>query len=413
MNCPSCGSSSDEACLCESDTAVASPRWIPDAESNGVLATPPVSDEGSGILEANSVGQSLTPVELDPAGPVPAAEADSSVWRNELSARLDRYRARRKPRPPRYPSLRLRFEGPLHNGNSDAPPVPVYETQSNQALALDGLSEIASSPVDVEKDPEVHHFLREFSSDPTDSAQSGTTHSESHAPHSGATYPSVSHTGASHPGAKILEFPRIAGAAPPTYHDQLAEPVMDRPRILDVPEVAPLSPALGGITIETLERKEAEKRPGIDFPLESAPLARRIAAAATDGLIIASASALFAFVFWKVTGYRPPLLQICALAAGILCVLWAAYQYLLLVYSASTPGLRLAQIELTHFDGRRTSRRIRRWRVLASYLSAVSLGMGYAWVLLDEDALCWHDRITRTYLAPKKRENAGNVPEGA
>jgi hypothetical protein len=30
--------------------------------------------------------------------------------------------------------------------------------------------------------------------------------------------------------------------------------------------------------------------------------------------------------------------------------------------------------------------------------------MGYAWLFLDEDALCWHDRITHTYLAPKTRE---------
>jgi hypothetical protein len=29
--------------------------------------------------------------------------------------------------------------------------------------------------------------------------------------------------------------------------------------------------------------------------------------------------------------------------------------------------------------------------------------MGYAWLFLDEDSLCWHDRITHTYLAPKKR----------
>jgi hypothetical protein len=29
--------------------------------------------------------------------------------------------------------------------------------------------------------------------------------------------------------------------------------------------------------------------------------------------------------------------------------------------------------------------------------------MGYAWVFLDENALCWHDRITHTYLAPTKK----------
>jgi uncharacterized RDD family membrane protein YckC len=82
---------------------------------------------------------------------------------------------------------------------------------------------------------------------------------------------------------------------------------------------------------------------------------------------------------------------------------WAAYQYLLVVYAASTPGLRAAGLELARFDGTSTSRSLRRWRVLAAWLSAVSLGMGYAWVFLDEDGLCWHDRITHTYVAPKRR----------
>ena len=30
-------------------------------------------------------------------------------------------------------------------------------------------------------------------------------------------------------------------------------------------------------------------------------------------------------------------------------------------------------------------------------LSAVSLGLGFAWAFFDEDTLCWHDRMTRTY----------------
>jgi hypothetical protein len=74
---------------------------------------------------------------------------------------------------------------------------------------------------------------------------------------------------------------------------------------------------------------------------------------------------------------------------------------LLLVYSGSTLGLRLARLELSRFDGSPAGRSLRRWRVLASCLSAASLGMGYTWVFLDEDSLCWHDRITHTYLAPK------------
>ena len=175
---------------------------------------------------------------------------------------------------------------------------------------------------------------------------------------------------------------------------------MDRPRILEVPEVAPPPPALGGITIEPAPVVETEKRPGIDIPLESAPLGRRLAAGIGDGLVIGAASALFGYIFWKIAALRPPRFQLIGLGAGIPCLFWAAYQYLLMVYSGRTPGLILARLELKRFDGAATSRSLRRWRVLASWLSAASLGMGYAWLFLDEHALCWHDRITHTYLAP-------------
>ena len=129
-------------------------------------------------------------------------------------------------------------------------------------------------------------------------------------------------------------------------------------------------------------------------------------AALVDGIIIAAASALFGFIFWKIDALRPPQVQLLGLAAGVPCLFWAAYQYLLVVYSGSTQGLRLAGLELARFDGTSTTRSLRRWRVLAGWLSAVSLGMGYAWVFLDEDTLCWHDRITHTYMAPKKRGTA-------
>jgi uncharacterized RDD family membrane protein YckC len=206
-----------------------------------------------------------------------------------------------------------------------------------------------------------------------------------------------------HVTAKIIEFPRFAWGPPPPPPDQLAEPVSDRPRILEVPEFEPPPPALGGITIEPVQTPEAEKRPGIDIPLQSAALGLRLLASLIDGLIIAAASALFGSIFWKVAAVRPPQIQLLGFAAAIPFAFWVAYQYLLIVYAASTPGLWVAGLELNRFNGSSTNRSLRRWRVLASYLSAASLGMGYAWVFLDEDALCWHDRITHTYLARTRR----------
>ena len=306
-------------------------------------------------------------------------EGDPSPWREELAARLDRYRERRKPRAPRYPSLQLRFEEPSSRPASPgpldyAPHDSVLPPVSCQAVALDE---------DLPSRPDI--VIRQ----------------QGEAAASWPASPAVPAPSAGHSASgKIIEFPRSC-AVPPVPLDELAEPVTDRPRILDAPAVAPPPPALGGITIEAPERKEAEKRPGIDIPLQSAPLGRRVFAAITDGMVIAAASALCGFIFSKVSAVRPPVLQLVELAAGVPYLLWALYQYLLIVYSASTPGLRLARLELTNFDGKATTRRIRRWRVLASFLSTASLGMGYAWVFLDEDSLCWHDRITHTYLAPK------------
>jgi len=304
--------------------------------------------------------------------------ASEDAWRDELSVRLSRYRARRKAPPPRYPSLKLPFEGIERTSRSatDASNFQTFEPVSDRALALN------------EFQPELPAPLAEETrqSRPANVAATGL-----------GTAPERRSS------AKVIEFPGFAWGPPSPPADQLAEPVFDRPRILEVPEVTPPLPALGGITIEPAPAKEAEKRPGIEIPLQSAPLGLRLAALLIDGLILTTASALFGFIFWKITAFRPPQLQLLSLAAGVPCLFCGAYQYLLIVYSGTTPGLRLAGLDLTRFDGTGTTRALRRWRILASYLSAASLGMGYAWLFLDEDALCWHDRITHTYLAPRKR----------
>jgi len=378
MPCLLCG----DICRCSFDAngdansaanPAAPPRWLVDPVTvqAAPLAELKAEEVEAPYLYPDLAEQAALPTQLDE----PAA-AGPPAWRQEVAARLNRYQARRKPRPPRYPSLRLRFEqedsttavGVNPAEASAFPPISI----SNQALALDSFpdSETDAVEIPVAEPPALPQQI--------------------------APAPTAA------PTAKIIEFPRHWTPAPPPF-DELAEPVIDRerPRILEAPEVVAPPPALGGITIEPALKPEMEKQPGIDIPLHSAPLARRILSAAIDGLIIAAACALFGAIFWKLTAIRPPRLQIVGLAAGMFGLFWAAYQYLLLVYSGSTLGLRLARLELSRFDGSPAGRSLRRWRVLASCLSAASLGMGYTWVFLDEDSLCWHDRITHTYLAPK------------
>jgi uncharacterized RDD family membrane protein YckC len=200
--------------------------------------------------------------------------------------------------------------------------------------------------------------------------------------------------------AKIIEFPSFS-AVSPNRLDELADPVLDRPRILEAPDLVPPLPALGGILIEPPEPQPSEKRPGFEMPLQSAPMSQRLVAVAIDTLLVLSSVALFAYIFWRMTKEVPPSQHALGGAVVLTGILWAAYHFLLLVYSGTTPGLRLARLRLSRFDGSPVARRVRRWRVLASVLSGLSLGLGYAWCFLDEDQLCWHDRITRTYIAPR------------
>jgi uncharacterized RDD family membrane protein YckC len=361
--------------------------------SADLVSDAPASDApGAAEISAGGDGNLTGPVQAGVAGDSPAeASLDdpAPAWRDELSARLNRYRARRKVRPPRYPSLSLplslQFE-PLVSATSTASSESAptaFETVSNHALALDPRTLDA-----MRQQPAAAEEVRDAEIAPPPAQRSAARNL-------------TVNTGA-HTGAKIIEFPGFAWGPPIPPPDQLAEPVSERPRILEAPEIVPPAPALGGITMEAVEQPEPEKRAGIDIPLQSAPLGLRVVASLVDGLLIAAAAALFGFIFWKVAAVRPPMAQILGLSAAIPCLFWMAYQYLLIVYAASTPGLRLAGLELARFDGTSTSRSLRRWRVLASCLSAVSAGMGYLWVFLDEDALCWHDRITHTYLAPRK-----------
>jgi uncharacterized RDD family membrane protein YckC len=295
------------------------------------------------------------PASVETAVPETSGDADSESWRHEVSAKLNQYRSRKHPRPPRYPSLQLKFESLDVTRESYAP---------KDDSPLCGAPTNASCPPD-------------------------------HPSQLGASGPATGET-----TGKLLEFPRPVMPPPQSLYE-LAEPIVDRPRILEVPEALPPPPALGGILIEPREEPAVARRPGIELPLPTAPIGQRLFAGAVDGFLVSVALTLFGYIFIRMTSSLPFGRQIVPLGAALSAAFWAGYQYLLLVCTGTTPGLRLAKLSLSRFDGTAVPGKLRRWRVLASILSGLSLGLGYAWCFLDEDQLCWHDRITRTHLAPR------------
>ena len=330
---------------------------------------PPSSDRAEASVEENPESGFRAPAH-------PVASEDLDSWREEVAARLNKYRARRRPRAPRYPSLRLKFEPTEPVWSSPVPRGEPSKSQSATRAAI-GVEAAHAVPVRAEAIEKPVARAVEVPVSPADST------------------------------ARIIPFPRSA-TAPPTPLEELAEPVPDRPRILEVPEVAPPAPALGGILIEPAEEPMESRRPGFEVPLQCAPRLPRLLAATTDGVLVLLATAMFGWIFFKMTASVPPLRQLMVLVLSGLGIGWVGYQYLLLVYTGTTPGLRMAHLRLSRFDGSRVPRRLRRWRVLASVLSGFSFGLGYAWCALDEDQLSWHDRITRTYLAPRTRVTRSN-----
>jgi uncharacterized RDD family membrane protein YckC len=187
----------------------------------------------------------------------------------------------------------------------------------------------------------------------------------------------------------------------PFNRDELAEPVVDRPPIVEAPELVPPPPALGGILIEPAREPARERSPGVDMPVRAAPLSVRALASALDGILVALGLATFLGVFWRFNPALPAAHRAAELV--VLCggILWFAYQAAFIIFCGTTPGLRAAGLKLACFDGGPVPRKSRRWRVVASILSGISLGLGYAWCFFDEDRLSWHDRITKTHLAPE------------
>jgi uncharacterized RDD family membrane protein YckC len=133
-------------------------------------------------------------------------------------------------------------------------------------------------------------------------------------------------------------------------------------------------------------------------PIELAPMSRRLLAAVVDStLVVGGLLGAAAMVASKASTL--PGLRLVEVGVGVaLLVAVAFYHVLFFTLARSTPGMKYAQVRLSTLDGRLPTRAQRWGRLAALPLSVAPLGLGLVWSLFDEDHLCWHDRLSRTYL---------------
>ncbi len=285
--------------------------------------------------------------------PQPPAEFyRPDVWREEVASRVDAYRAKRGRRRP-DPSSLLSF---------DFDPPQTSEREMPIAVNADSTWEPPA--------------------------------------------PVISMPPPAFPDSNVIEFPRQAVAEPePEIEflvDELAEPIIETPRILEAPPEDMAPPEFGGVSLAPITLEE--------HPIEGDTEAKHMRVAArglrifsglVDACLVGLASALFAMIFVQMNDAIPHTRFALAMAVAIPGLFWAAYQYVFLVYSAATPGMQLANLKLSTFDGGWVHAGQRRWRTLAMLLSFISVGFGFAWAFLDPEGLSWHDKITRTYLTQR------------
>jgi uncharacterized RDD family membrane protein YckC len=81
-------------------------------------------------------------------------------------------------------------------------------------------------------------------------------------------------------------------------------------------------------------------------------------------------------------------------------IVYLQYFALFTVFGGTTPGMMMRGLHVVSFSGEPPTPRQMLWRSAGYMLSAGTFFMGFLWALWDEDALTWHDRLSRTYLCP-------------
>ena len=363
---------------------------------------------------------------------MPAAEPQSQFeeqWRDEVASRVNSYRRRRGGKQDEH-TMRLDFEAPAPTLAQTVIAHVVAEKAVDPEVSCDinyfRRSNAAAAPV-YEPDDEVYTPEADF--DPENIVEEEYVVESVAAADPDFDFETPREAPVAEPAAapeqialdearwgfapeettqlsesgNVIVFPMQPTYLSRTPAYELAEPVLERPRILDVPEAAMPSvygPLFANIQLdfEKEENPRSDSRPDIDLPFQVAMINQRVFGGIVDAGVVLAAFGAFAVIFFQMSSNvsfgKPAFLA----AVAIPAIFWMVYQYVFLTYSGQTLGMMLAHMSLVNFEGGRPDQRRRRQRAISMIVSLISGGVGFGWALLDPDTLCWHDSISRTYV---------------
>ncbi|HEU5400921.1 MAG TPA: RDD family protein [Terriglobales bacterium] len=375
---------------------------------------------------------------------MPAVDPQSDQWRDEVSSRVQNYRRRRSRNSGDEYSLRLDFNEPAQPSVAQAAIAHVtaerpidpdvscdinYFRRTNAATAPVYESEPDTYAPEPEFDPDyftISDALIEAPSSATPSLDGAMTHSHDSSisvdPQSALAAqpeqislddarwgfdPEETVAASEDPeSGNLIVFPTQPTYQVPTVAYELGEPVLERPRILDVPEdVLPTiqGPLFPEIQLDFEKEDVADpNRPSIDVPLQVAMINQRVFGGIVDAAMVLCGFGAFSAAFFEIVSNVIYTKAAIAIAFAIPAILWMAYHYLFLTYAGRTPGMIMSHLYLVNFEGGEPNQHRRRQRAISMIVSLISGGVGFGWAFLDPDTLCWHDSISRTYLTQER-----------
>lgn len=329
--------------------------------------------------------------------PPAAAVADPPpAWRQEVSRRVRGFHNRRRPRSNRNRSIGFDFEAaepPAASASATVVSIPEPPPRTDLAFLRDlNAQEHSGSASSL---PELETVESETQNEVQFDGGTLARLAET-----------VRHVESKTSDNNVIEFPRSLEPA-----IDLAEPVIETPRIFEVEDVAAVQreqeemavavaapPPVPSITLDppiTANVSPAE----LELPLPVAPLELRVIAGALDATSVAAITCLFWFVA-SLAAFPQGRAATATLAlAGL--VIWGLYQYLFLTRMGRTPGMSYLGLRIGRVQPKPLTRTLLAARALSVVLSSAAAGLGFLWALVEEDRLTWHDRITQTFVTAR------------
>jgi uncharacterized RDD family membrane protein YckC len=132
------------------------------------------------------------------------------------------------------------------------------------------------------------------------------------------------------------------------------------------------------------------------FPVAS--IEERRAAAVVDAACLAFAYGGFLALFGSLGGHFTFSKLSAAVCFFAFAFVYVQYFGLFTIFGGTTPGMMVRGLQVVSFSGENPTAKQYFQRALGYMLSAGTLFLGFLWAIWDEDALTWHDRLSRTYL---------------